>query len=413
MLALTTGAPVGRYTLAQLTDALQGGYLALSPRFEVLDANLARLGDLSNVTKGIVTMNVDRAIKGSLDIEMLPDVLLPFATSPFTRYVKPYFRALMPDAGFVEWPQGVYLWNRPKRAPKGTGVEPWTLTLGDRGHMLLAGGPGPNGYSVASGVKQTDAIKQTLQTVFGSGIDISRITPSLSTVAGPLTWDMTQDTAIAAATSPSGGAKATASGTTGTNGTTWADILQALHASLGYYSVWFDGVGRPVSIPTPNLATAAAGVTYSSGAKSLLLMPVVVDEVLDALANRVIVRAKNAAAGSVYDIATADLNTLIPGHPYSQAVIKFYIDAIVDDTVAGTLADLQARANAELFTRAAMYQSVDIKTQAWPVHEAFDVVGVQWTGDSDFNTAKNLHERTWALDLFTGATTRTLRRIVP
>lgn len=461
MRLLSSALPTGQYSTAQLTTALTNGALAVSPRFELLDQTLTRIGDLSTVTSGAVTMNVDRAVKGSLDMTLVAgDPLLPFSVGPFTRYVKPYFRILMPDGGLAEWPQGVFVVGRPKRTVTGQGVELWQYTLGDRGYVMLSGGPGIGGYTIAAGVKVTDAIVQTFQTIFGSSVDVSNIVGATSIVASALTWDLAADappsvsvsqpisaknlrpidlkatlkasnggnngdpnhpgtkSANSAApaptvTSPTSGATSGSSAVSGTNGTTWADILEALHAAIGYYSPFFNATGAPVSKPMPNLATATADAVYASGSSSILVAPVTVEDQVDSIANRVICRSKNASPTAPYGIATADLNTLIPTHPYAQQNIGFYIDAVVDDTVAGSLVDLAARAQLELYTRAQMYNKVGIVTQAWPVHEAFDVIGVQWSGDSDFDTQRTLQEREWKLNLFTGETARTLRRIVP
>lgn len=394
---------LGGYTADQLEAALRRGVLALSPRFEVLDQALGHIGNLSTVQKASVEMNVDRDIKGALTLTMLPDPLLPYSTSPFSRYIKPWFRCLMFDGGYAEWAQGCFFWTKPHRDLPGTGSEQWSLTCGDRSHALTVGGPGPLGYTIAAGTRQTDAIITILQTVFGPDVDISRIVASSSVTAAPIARDIVADTPAA-----------TDSNSSGTPGTMWSDILQPLAASLGYYSLWFDANGSPVSEPVPDLASAPADVTYSNGKGSLLQNPVAVDADLSSLANRVFVRQQSASPDAPFLMGSADLNDLIPGHPYSQAMTGLiYIDAVLDDTTASTQDDLDARARAELYARASMYQKVGAKTQAWPVHEAFDIVGLQYDGDADFDTEKTLHEAGWTLDLFTGDTSRSLRRIAP
>lgn len=457
----------GNYTAAQVTTQLLSGTGARSCRFDVLDRNLNVVRPLANVYGATVTMDATRDIKSTLQLNMLPDTQL----APFNSYIRAYYRIRMPDQGIAEWPIGTYVWTKPKRHVSGLrGRDEWNIEIPDLHQLLLFSGPGPGGYTLAQGSTTTTAIKNVLTTVLPSA-DTSGITPSASTTGGPLTWDITADYDAQVASQLATRAaqdqlrlklaqatsdlqyfqvlmwNATAAGNDaaahdagihadwskelirqigdpnkysvtvapashqGTSGNTWWNVIKELAASIGYYEPFFDAKGRLMTGAMPNLVAQAPVATFTSGASSILTFPIDTDEAHDQIANRVTVRGKTPQGMFAYAVADAD--TFAPNHPLAHNKIGYYIDAVVDDSVAGSQNDLQNRANAQLQRRLFAYDTVMFTTVCWPVMQLYDVVGIQVAGDYDFSTLQNVYVTGYAFDLFHGHMTTTAQRISP
>lgn len=194
-------------------------------------------------------------------------------------------------------------------------------------------------------------------------------------------------------------------------GTTWYEVLQDLHARLGYNVPWWDLTGRYRATPQPDLQTAPAAKTYEDSEHGLVIYPVNTSEVLTHLCNRVV--AHGHSINGLYDIAVSDLDTLSPGHPLAQQQIGFYIDVEIADQISEDVTGLQKAADAELNRRLIAFNEINIDTMAWPVHEAFDIVGLRYSTDAEFGSGITCYETYWDLDLRTGQMTHALSRITP
>src|SRR6476619_3961670 len=138
--------------------ALRASTGVIGCRFDVLDNNLSIVGTLDDlVTAASVEMNVDRTIKGSLTLRMLPATSL--VDMLFQRRIRPVLQIGMPGGLTAEYTMGVYVWNTPSRSRPDGGAEVWDIVLGDQMHVLDAGGPGINGWTVASGTAISSAIQ--------------------------------------------------------------------------------------------------------------------------------------------------------------------------------------------------------------------------------------------------------------
>lgn len=382
---------VGNYTNAQLYERLTGDGAAIGCRFDILDSTLAKVGSISDlqVFEASISLDTTRDVVGSLGFRMLPNTAVNY---PFLYRIQPWFRVQMLDGNIAEWPMGVYVWNIPTRNNAGMANEEWSLTLGDLCHILTLAGPGPNGFHIPAGANLTQHIAAVLVEVFGRDVDITGITHSTKTATANLSWGLTMQ---------------------GTNVvTTWFDVLTKLHQLLGYHGPWFDAIGRYRAQPQPDLDTAKAYKTYYDGTDSILKTPIAPTDDLSNVCNRVIARGHSAKG--IYALATADLNTLSPGHKLSQNVLGFYIDVAINDAHSSTLPDLQITADAELHRRLARYQQIEIDTLAWPVHEAYDIIGLQYSTDAEFTgDGVVCLETAWDFDLFTGEMTHQLQRITP
>lgn len=391
MRALATG----QWSTQQILDVLTAGHGRYSCRFEILDMTLAKVGDLENVTGARVVQDSEANVKQQLELELLPDSRL--VNMSFRYYVKAYFRVGMPNQTEIEYPLGVYLWSQPERSLDSTGLETWKVTLGDRSHLLDLGGPRPDGYTIRAGARLTFEIRRILTTM---GMDPSGVVNSPETTAVKLLFDQRANVENQKLV----GVKADA------DPVTWLRILHRLTDALGYYSIYFDGDGKPIVKPAPDLAKAVADVTYETSAASILVGPLETSRDVDQVANRVTIR--NHAPGGTVQVVTVDANKVAPTHPLAQKQIGFYIDISYDEPLAVTEAALRARATKALHRRLSCLATVRVKTLAYPVHESFDVVGLQWDGDADYGIGQIHHEKDWSLNLFTGEMQHTLRRLV-
>lgn len=389
MRSLATGPYTNQQVVARLADASY----AFGARFEILEADLSVAGELSvdedtstpgAVMAALVEMNVDRDVKGSLSLRMVPDQRL--VGQLFRKRIKAWWRIQMPDGGIAEFPMGVYVWNVPARSLQTVGIEEWSIVLGDQGHILNAGGPGDAGFTAFAGERITDAITRAVQRI--GFADVSGITPLPSLVARDATWGLRDEN---------------------NQIMTWTRVLTDLHLAAGCYSPVFDLAGRYRNILQPDLTKAAIGWSYEPGQASLLI-DAGEDAELDRIGNRVFV-VSAAPESTIFGVAVADANALVPGHPLSQGEIGFYIDVLVEDQVAATLVDMQLRAFNELVQRLSFYERMDISTLANPAHESFDVLRVAWPDDLELDVGVRWHERTWSFDLLEARMTHQLRRL--
>ena len=403
-----------RYTAAEVETQLRASTAAYTSRFELLDTANGTVGDISeSVVSATRTWDGTRPIKGSLQLAMIPDDDL--ADALFRYRVKPWFGLQMPDGGVAEYPQGVYLWSSPSRDLDGVSAEMWDLTLGDLGHTLDLQGPGLTAFKVTRGSLLTDGIRRVLEAA--GFADFSRLVPSTVVSADDLSFSMSRNMVGRGtgggrhfsfggglsqwrANAPTAPDNAADGGPQySTNVETWMSIIGALSDGLGYDDLWFDAVGLPVVAPAADLSTAAAQVTYDTGADAVLLPPVGLEPDLSQIANRVYARSKSRrpagqTQGTSGDdttsaplaVGVADANDLLPGHPLSEAVIGFYVDQVVTNDVTVGQEQLDAQARRNLYWRITSYETVDLSTLAWPVHDGYEQVAVRFAGDRQLDT---------------------------
>lgn len=378
---MTRPLATGAYTEAQIAAQLRSGSSRRGRRFEILDNAENIVSNLTTVQAATVDYDVDTKIVGGLSLTMLPD---PTLVGKFLqRRIRPWYRLGMPDGGIAEWPMGIYPWTRPKRNLTSKGVEVWQIQLGDKLHLLDLAGPGIDGFRATGGALVRDVLIQLLARV---GItDTSGIVQSTVTIPTETVW------------SPWGRKDTTGQ----TNPKTLLDIAAQLHNWMGIYGPYVDWTGRYRATSVPDLAHAQPTVTYATTNDSIL-QGFDTDDDLSKLANRVIVNATQTTVWFAGSYA-ADADVLYPGHPASHAVTGYYIDKVVDDSVAISNTDLQRRSEAELHQALSWYETPQVATLANPAQEPFDIIGLQWDNDSDYGTVRRIHSRSLDLDLFAGS----------
>lgn len=393
----------GNYSHAEILAQLASPTRKLSARFDIEDSNSTVLDSLDGVLSATVEMNVDREIKGSLTLSLLPQDV----GDPFTKRIRPYFILETDNGDIAEYAMGVYLWSVPERQivsaadttltelGVSTGMEVWSMTLPDLGFILSQGGPGISGFSVSGGSLFSSGIASAAT---AAGLtDLTGISATTATFSQAIAWDLVTSTS---ANTPNT-----------REATSWFRILQDIHTMAGFYGPWFDLDGIYQAISQPNLTTATPGISYAGGTNSLLIQPVTTRQELNSFANRVIARS-NSAGSESYMYSTADANSAFPNHPLRQSVIGFYIDQIITDSGTTATVDLESSAQAQLARALTRYQTIELTTLANPAHEAFDIVGLTIEDDSEFASEEYFHEGGWQMNLMSGTMSHNLRRVV-
>ena len=372
-----------RYTAAQVAAQLRSSACRYVARFELLDASLSVVGDLTGlVTKAKVTVDTRRPIIGALDLEMLPDDDL--ASAPFQYRVKPWFGVRMPDGNVAEYPQGVYVWTFPDRAV-GDSEEVWKVTLGDMGHELDASGPGTVAFPLNPGDRIDTAIRRLFR---WQGWSEAGVVASSEKCIQLLSWGIKRNrqwvwgSPVNDSTRPE----------------TWLTVARDLTDMLSYNPTWFDADGLPIAEPAANLTSTDPGVIYETARDGIMLDPVQEKHDLDELANRVYVRSETTTDNWMR-AGVADANRVVPTHPLAQRQIGFFIDAVRDDPGNVGHEALNRRARTELLRRLASVQTLTTPSLAWPVHEPFDVVGVRYDGDRALSDLALFDEHGYSLTL--------------
>lgn len=390
------------YTADQVETRLRGGAGADDAEFWILDQDMNVIGDLTqNVTAATVDIDIDRAVKGSLTLAVVPHDLPDIdglRTAWFRYYIQPWWLLRMDDGGTARWPMGVYLWHPPDRAISGRTAtadsdEEWALTLGDRTHDLDMTGPGAGpGFKTTPDELVTDVVARAL--VRAGITDTTGIAPSAETVGAYYTWSLVRDRVrIPHSLSPTGKRIVTDD----TEPETWLSIVDQLLDSIGYSNLWFDATGRARAQPASTLDRVAPTIVYDTAADGVVLRPQNTKHDPSRLANRVWCRAQRRNGTLL--AGKADANDVVPGHPISQGVIGRYIDIVEDIKIAPSKPALEARARKKLLKRLSTYETFTLDTLAWPAHEAFDTVAVRLDDDPEFGAEAVFHEQAWSMTL--------------
>lgn len=413
--------PAGRYTTAQVEAQLRSASAAVGVRWELLDRDLNSIGDITGAVAGTgrIESNTAQAIIGAVDFTLEP--VEELRAMAFRAHVKPFWQLRMPDGGLVEWPMGVYVWNTPARTV--TPAELWTVTLGDRTHLLDVAGPGPKGFTAFEGDRVTDLIR----TILGrAGLSAAGVVDSGEELLEGKSWQfVTKRTAarrrreyIEKLWEQAEGARKRQlarqlaearrrAPDIESSTVSWLTILSELHDAAGFSPPWFDADGVYQARPHRDLAADDADLLLATDPDGLLVsVETQVD--LTAIANRVHLRGENARNAQIG--GSADANDVVPGHPLSEGVIGFFIDYADDDPVAGSPEALARRARRTLLEKLAGFETASTPSIAWPTHEPGDLIALRVDDDADLADETIWEQTRFTFELATGDMTRELRR---
>lgn len=364
--------PSGRYGDDAVSAALRGasGSRIIDFRYDRYSPSGKYLGPLTGVISCSIAYDSLADIKRTAKFSVLDDGSINYLSDR----IKPWVRLLMPDGGWVEWPQGVFLLSTPARALSSNGLVSRAVdaydSLADLAADLI-----PDRYTAAAGVKYTDVISS-----IGQQITSRRVTPSSRTLPAAMEWEP---------------------------GTSNLRILNDLLAALNYRSAWFDENGVLVCEPYVSPDTIVPGYTYATDDRSVIRDDVTDTLDLFAIPNRWVLVVSNPEGPA---LSSSYTNTAAAS-PTSTASRGRVITDFRTEQDAADQATLDAKVQRLAFEASQVFEAVDLKTAIMPFHSNADVLGLVVNG-LGLTTAK-WSEQSWSFDMKVGATmNHRLRRTV-
>lgn len=365
---------VNGYTAQDVLNALrrEHGSAQWSFRYQLLDKDGVVQGDLTNVTSGSLTHDTSAVIKTTARFNIIEDNSIDYLSDR----IKPWIRLRMPDGGWAEWAQGVFLLVTPKRISDLASVISRQIAAYDM-TMVLDEDTVSDRYFVGQGARYTDAVVELLDNTLG--IWTWNVTPSALTLPAAKEWDP---------------------------GTSKYNIIKWLTDAINYNPIWFNGDGVAQVLPYVNPNDRTAEFDYSTDANSVTLPDA--SQTLDLFKrpNRWVFYVSNPDQATLrVERLNNSLNsaTSIPNRGRTiTSMVK--IDTAPDLFVLGQIADQKVQESAMVD------EVIDFSTGIMPIHENLDMYSFDYT---TMVPAGNYVEQTWSLDLRPDAAMRhTAKRVV-
>ena len=359
------------YASAQVRAALVSGNRQMSFRYELLDSANAHKGYLTDVLGATVTVDSEAEIKRTASIQLREDGSIDYLSDR----IKPWVRLLMPDGGYAEFPQGVFLPATPPRESDAAGVIQRKVEAYDQGLVLVEDRVGVR-YVVAAGTNYIAAVKAVLD---GAGLTMQNLQATAETLPAARDWAI---------------------------GTTKLRIVNDLLAAINYLPLWFDENGRATAQAYLSPDSRAPEYAYATNDESVILPGVKNSLDTFAVPNRWIVVVSEPDRAPL--IATYT-NT----NPSSRTSTVSRGRTIVDfrEGVEGSgQTVLEALVERMAFEASQVYEEVELSTMLMPMHSHLDVVTLRHTA---LSISAKFSELSWSMELKAGGSMRhQLRRVV-
>lgn len=355
------------------SDAVSAALLAsgrtLRFRYERLDSGNTPLGDMAGViTGGKVSHNYLADIKRTAQFTVVER--LAGDVDWLNDRVRPWVGVRMPDGGFADWPQGVFLLSTPTRKYSGG-----SITRDVQGYdqtQTLTDDKITDRYVMAAADLITDHIRILL------GPIPSNIADSDATFQS----DRSQDP-----------------------GTSKLDILKYCMQIINY-ELFVDGYGTAQVGPYTAPADAAPGWIYATDSRSVIGADV--DQTLDLFAVpnlfvRVISQADRA-------LLTSTFSNDNPNSPTSTVARGRTITDYADQSDAADQAALDAQVRQAAVEASQVYETVSLPTVLMPFHGDRDILTLRHAA---LGISADYSETAWDLDLKSGGQmSHSIRRVV-
>lgn len=364
--------PAGNYDAETVTKALTGrsGPRRISFRYDRLDKANNYLGPIVDVIGGSIDYNMLADIKRTGKFTVRDTAVINYISDR----IRPWIRLAMPDGGYVEWPQGVFLLSTPKRTRAIDGVITRDIDAYDQ-LLILKETKSPGRYTVASNALYTTAIKALSD---ADGLT-SSIIPSTLRLPSAMEWDP---------------------------GTSHLQILNDLLAAINYESAFFNELGTLIC--RPYLSPAIRGAEYAYLTDSSSVIKGALDQTIDlfSVPNQWVLVVSEADQAPLVATYT---NT----NPASVTSTVSRGRTITDHRTESDAADqvtLDAKVARLAFEASQIYESVEFGTFLMPIHSNADVYDLGFT---DLGVGSKYSETGWSVDLKAGSTMKhKVRRIV-
>lgn len=331
-------------------------------RYQLLTSTGTVIGDMATVRKGTINHDAQAVIKRTGTFNIVEDGTINYLSNR----IKPWVRVRMPDGGWAEWPQGVFLLTSPTEGSDIASVISRDIDAYDMTIVLQDDAVGDR-YFVGSGAKYTDAIIELLGNTLG--IWTWSVTASTSTLPAAREWDP---------------------------GTKKYDIIKDLTSAIGYNDIYFDsnGVAQVHPFVDPNDRTAE--FDYSTDSTSITLPDANRTLDLFGIPNSWVFYVSNPDQPTlrvtrVNNSVDSPVSIINRGRTI-LAMRK--IDAAPDLFVLGQIADQK------VIEETLIYEKVKFQTGMLPIHEHLDMYSFDYT---TMVPSGNYVETSWKLELKAGA----------
>lgn len=362
----------GKYTRQQITDCLhfKHGSNLMKFRYDLLDRSERKIGTLDTVASGEVSMAALAQIKRTSrfviwdkgDIDWLNDRIQPFAL----------FR--MPDGGWAEWSQGIFLLNTPKRKEQNKLI--YRDVEAYDGLQVIKDDKFDERYTVPSGENYITAIITILHDAGITKINLQQTEKTLTTTREfePGTEKLT--------------------------------AINKLLGELNYTSLWVDEWGYYTASIYKSPQDRAAEYVYRNDEQSIIF-PGVEEEVdLFSIPNKWVVTVSNPEQEPLTASYTNE-------NPDSKTSTVSRGRTIVDYRTIENIADqaaLDAYVRRLAYNSSQTYTHVPFETAIVPFHGYADVLQLEY---SPLAIRTKYSETGWSMPLRAGASMRhEVRRVI-
>lgn len=358
------------YSASQVIAALHSPNRQIAFRYDLLDSVNVFKKVLDTVTTASVANNSLATIKRTGKFTLRDDGTINYLSDR----IKPWVRLKMPDAGWAEWPQGVFLLSTPPRKTDNTGiyreVEAYDLL------QAVSDDAVETRFTVTAGTNYIVAVKDVLDSV---GITDQNLAPTDLTLPEDRDWEP---------------------------GTSKLAIVNDLLTAINYASLEFNEDGQAVAKPYVSPATRASEYTYKNDSTSVIFPGVEQNLDLFAVPNKWVLVKSEPDAGPLIGVYT-NTNPNSPTSTVNRARTIVDYQNNVEAAEQATITALAARAGAEA---SQIYENIVLPTAIMPFHSNADVLTLEYTR---LGISAKFSETSWSFDFKAGARMKhELRRIV-
>lgn len=348
------------YTAEEVKQALHAPSRVLGFRYELLDNQNRKKADLA----GVLTLNHE--YNSLAEIKRTATFVLEDSTeiNYLSDRIKPWVRLKMPDGGWAEWPQGVFLLTTPPRRVSRAGVVTREVQAYDLLQVLVDDKLADR-YTVTAGMNYIAAVKAVLDS---AGLTWQNLTPTDKTLPADRDWPP---------------------------GTKKLQVVNDLLAAINYKSLWIDENGVAVAESYRSPAERAPEYTYRDDDQSVIFPEVSQGLDLFGVPNKWVLIVSQPDRPVL-------VSTYTNNNPDSPTSTVSRGRTIVDyrEVDAADQASLDAMAARIAFEASQVYEQVEFETAIMPFHSDSDTLELYY---SKLGIAHKYSEVAWGFDLKAGA----------
>lgn len=362
---------VNGYTAAAVRAALHAADRHLAFRYDLLNSTNVLQGPLDNVLAASVANNTFADIKRTATFKLRDTTDINFLSDR----IRPWVRLRMPDKGWAEWPQGVFLLSTPPRKSDSYGMVTREVTAYDQLQVLLDDKTATR-TTIAAGTNYITAVKAQLET---AGITKYNLTPTSATLPTPRDWDP---------------------------GTSRLQIINDLLGAINYKSLYFDENGTAVARPYVSPALRASEYTYQDNDQSVIFQDAEQSLDLFAIPNLWVATCSEPDRDpltSTYTNTNADSPTSTVSRGRTIMADPISVEA-ADQTSLDAIVARAAYEASQVYEQATFYSGI------MPMHGEHDCLTFVF---SALGLSAKYTESSWSFELKAGARmTHNVRRVV-